>query len=397
MKQSKQQRRATRQRKRGRDRSHRQEWIGQPTGDVAYQWSLAVFRHAADIPAAQCVGALAASPVGLVDAAGAAITRDILGALVDSGWTPNDLAEIGRRRLNEPARRYLRSFDGPQCEGAQPYLSQWAGQHDLPREEALGAILEMLVTLSNLPPMAQTGTHSAHHVDSVEERMLAKVRALLAKAESTEFEAEAEALTGAAQKLMSRYALDAATVEHDKGTAQQADVRRIWLDAPYVRAKSALVSAVGRANRCRTVLMEQVGFVTVIGSATDLRTVELLSTSLLLQATRAMVAFGGQRSRSGVSQTRSFRQSFLVAYGQRIGERLVQADQSARAETDDPRLLPVLAARSRSVDEKLEALFPDTSALDVAISNGAGWAAGRAAAELALFDVGPLLETAQAG
>ncbi|MDP9441581.1 MAG: DUF2786 domain-containing protein, partial [Actinomycetota bacterium] len=44
--------------------------------------------------------------------------------------------------------------------------------------------------------------------DSIDDRILSRVRALLAKAESTEFAPEAEAFTEKAQELMARYAID---------------------------------------------------------------------------------------------------------------------------------------------------------------------------------------------
>jgi hypothetical protein len=45
---------------------------------------------------------------------------------------------------------------------------------------------------------------------------------------------------------------------------------------------------VASANRCRTVWAENLGFVTVVGAETELNVVELLTTSLLVQANRAM-------------------------------------------------------------------------------------------------------------
>jgi hypothetical protein len=71
-----------------------------------------------------------------------------------------------------------------------------------------------------------------------------------------------------------------------------------------------------------------------------------------VQANRAMLAAGKHIGHRGESRTRSFRQSFLMAYAQRIGERLeatAAATQAAVPEVDAGRLLPVLAKRrSRS-------------------------------------------------
>ena len=106
------------------------------------------------------------------------------------------------------------------------------------------------------------------------------------------------------------------------------------MDAPYAGAKAHLVQAVAGANRCRSVWREALGVVTLLGAETDLDVVALLTTSLLVQANRAMLAAGRQVGRDGVSRTRSFRQSFLVAYATRIGERLTTADSAAAAAED---------------------------------------------------------------
>ncbi|MGH3972670.1 MAG: DUF2786 domain-containing protein, partial [Pseudonocardiaceae bacterium] len=140
--------------------------------------------------------------------------------------------------------------------------------------------------------------------------------------------------------------------------------------------------------RCRTVRSEKLGFTTVLGDEVDLEVVELLSTSLLVQATRAMVSAGSQTTRTGRSRTRSYRQSFLVAYATRIGERLTTARDAgtAAAVADPARLLPVLAARERVVDELFESMFPESVSRSFSVGNAAGWHAGRAAADLAVLD-----------
>ena len=68
---------------------------------------------------------------------------------------------------------------------------------------------------------------------------------------------------------------------------------------------------------------------TVVAHADDLDAIDMLFTSLLVQATRAMLAKGPHEDRFGRSRTRSFRQSFLVAFAGRIHERLVAATAAA--------------------------------------------------------------------
>ncbi len=347
------------------------------------------------------------------------------------GWQPADLWQLTRRRLAAPAVGYLVELLAADAErrpvatlapawqaqlrelGAevnwsadQPHLGQWAARVGLPRSGAVELVVELLALVRMLPPLDQLlpppGTAAASGAAAgsaagagagVDEKVLAKVRALLAKAESTEFEQEADAFFAKAQELMSRYSLERAVLDADRERPASGGPggRRIWLDAPYLSAKSLLVNAVAGANRARTVFHQHLGFVTVLGDEVDLEIVELLSTSLLLQASRAMVHAGRQTDRRGQSRTKSFRQSFLVSYAARIGERLTEASAAAQAEVvhelGDGRLLPVLASRERAVDELFARLFPALTTRRVSVSNHAGWGAGRAAADLADLDV----------
>jgi hypothetical protein len=207
------------------------------------------------------------------------------------------------------------------------------------------------------------------------------VRALLAKAESTQFDAEAEALSAKAQELMNRHSFDRALLDADIQRPPTVASTRLWLDSPYVEAKSSLVAAIAKANRCRSVFYPKLGFVALVGEQLDLEITELLATSLLVQATRAMVAEGSQITGHGTSRTRSFRRSFLVSYAIRIGERLDAAATRAHDPAEDARLLPVLADRSRVVEETFQAMFSHTVQKSTSVTNGAGWHAGRSAAD----------------
>jgi hypothetical protein len=277
------------------------------------------------------------------------------------------------------------------------HLLQWSRRRAIDVAAALTTVIEVLAILLALPalprivPPPGTGV-AAPPRRGVDQKMLSRVRALLAKAESTTFPEEAEALSAKAQELMSRYSLERIVVESTIGADGVADphpaaARRLWLDNPYVAAKAMLVGAVAEANRCRTVLSEKLGFTTVLGDEVDLEIVELLSTSLLVQATRAMVSAGSQLTRSGRSRTRSYRQSFLLAYATRIGERLsIARDVSTAAVADAAQLLPVLAARELMVDQLFESMFPQPVSRSFSVGNAAGWHAGRAAADLAVLD-----------
>jgi hypothetical protein len=221
---------------------------------------------------------------------------------------------------------------------------------------------------------------------SLDTKIAARIRALLAKAESTTFPAEAEALTAKAQELMARYRIEGAALGADDADAVPGRLR-LHIDPPYTAPKASLLSAVARANHCRVVS----GYdrAEVFGFDADLEVVELLFTSLLVQATAAMTAAGPQVDERGRSRTRSFRHSFLVAYAWRIGERLQETTRAAESGSD---LLPVLARRDALVDAALEAAFPRLRTRRTSFSNHAGLAAGVVAADRASLAVGAALE-----
>ena len=318
------------------------------------------------------------------------------------GWLPEDLHQAARRRLDEFAGSYLLdtlvAYSGQftaahpawqeqlDTTGAvrwwqetEPHLPQWAAKHILTPSEAAAAVIEAFSLLKTLPAVTVVlpapGTPSRpvrHH--TVDEKKLSRVRALLAKAESSSFPEEAEALSAKAQELMTRHALDRVLVEAGDPTPEQPAARRIWLDTPYTDAKSLLVHVVATANRCRAVFDARWDFVTVVGDEDDLDAVELLTTSLLVQATRAMIADPAGRSRD-------FRKSFLVSYATRIGERLEKAAEATIAQ--EPELLPVLASHEKQVAAAFTELFPEVVNKSVTVRSHEGWGAGRAAADRA--------------
>ncbi len=318
--------------------------------------------------------------VGLATDAIAAEMRGYAEATVDDRWQAQ-LRSLGARAWWGQDDGYLRA----------------RGDHDW--AAVVRCALEVLVVLTGLPrlpllcPLPGTahrraGPAARARREPVDERMLTRIRALLTKAESTEFPEEAEALSGRAQELMARHSIDQALLEAGSGTRSEPEGRRLAIDNPYEAPKAVLLDVVAVANRCRMVWHRQLGFSTVFGFAADLGAVELLFTSLLVQATTAMLRAGARRDALGRSRTRSFRQAFLAAYAQRIGERLrATADEAtahAAAESTGKDLLPVLAARDVAVDQAVGAMFPELEQRTIARSyDSEGWYSGRAAADAA--------------
>ncbi|MGW4109963.1 DUF2786 domain-containing protein [Actinosynnema sp. NPDC004786] len=340
-----------------------------------------------------------------VDDAVRAVLRRAFEHLWEHGWLPYDVYEVVRRNEDERALSFL--VDSLASEASrypalhprwreqlaeigatvwwdtgQPHLDQWAARHIELRDDAVAAavaVLGVLLTLPALPvivpvPGTPLAAFDHHHVDP---KILNRVRGLLAKAESTAFPDEAEALSAKAQELVTRHALERMPAEAPSTTS-----RRLWLDKRYFDGKAQIVHVVAEANRCRAVVYD-LGFVALVGEELDLEIVELLSASLLVQATRAMVAAGDGARKGDEERSAAFRKSFLLSYAHRIGERL----RSANEVPEDDRLLPVLAERKKAVEEYFGAMFTRTVAKSTVVRSAAGWDAGRSAADRAQLKI----------
>ncbi len=219
------------------------------------------------------------------------------------------------------------------------------------------------------------------------DKVLATIRALLAKAESTEFAAEAEALSAKAQAMMTRHAIDEALLHAGDLDDVEVVSHRVLIDSPYPSEKVHLLSAVGRANRTRVVWAEELALATVVGTPVDVDQVELLFVSLLIQSTRAM-AEAGTADPGSFDRSPRFRRAFLTAYAVRIGERLSVADAETTA-SYGAELVPVLRRQQDAVDATLQRLFPHTREMSSTRSyDRRGWEAGRRAADRATVVAG---------
>ncbi|WP_093612216.1 DUF2786 domain-containing protein [Streptomyces indicus] len=312
------------------------------------------------------------------------------------GWQPADVVRMVRRELSEEhaqlASGLIQDETARYGDGLPPRWQEQLAALPGRREPAdrflyATALLELFRLLLRLPALEPVGPAPgtagrlpppAPH----EPRMLTRIRALLAKAEATQYPQEAEALTAKAQELMARHSIDEALLAHREHPAETPAACRIGVDAPYETAKAILLDAVATANHCRAVWNESFGFSTVVGFAPDLELVELMYTSLLVQGTAAMTTAEAAQRSGGRKRTKTFRQSFLMAYAHRLGERLRATSEHVVPE--DSSLLPVLAAREVAVTGAVDAMFPSTTTTRVrGVDDSAGWEHGRAAADRA--------------
>ncbi|MEV0128321.1 DUF2786 domain-containing protein [Dactylosporangium sp. NPDC050688] len=381
---------------------------------------------------------LTVTPAADVDPALFAAVQAACARLFERGWQPGELHRVVARRGAVPHTQLVTDAVAAHLRGFPPAAvdPRWRAQADalgaavwwaadggyvdglaarwrVDRVEVLDTVLVLLGILRTLPPIevlvpppgspaagvlgtAVSGTAGTARVD---DRLLDRVRALLAKAESTTYPAEAETYTAKAQELIARHSIDEALLVARGGSAAVVPfARRIGVDHPYENEKAALLDAVAGANRCYAVWSPELGFATVFGFDSDIDAVDLLHTSLLVQANRAMSAAepsGGQAGgKAGRARLKTFRQSFLVGFAVRIGERLAQASEAAVTDAAQPPpggapgaapdLLPVLAARDAQVRETMHRIFPRTvRGRGTRVDSDEGWDSGRAAADRA--------------
>jgi hypothetical protein len=360
------------------------------------------------------------APPDDVDELDAGLVALITGAW-SLGWMPGDLLAMADHELRTSGRRLtaaliLREHHhqgyGDRCsprwlvqlsrvrEAVGDHVAVVASRHRGWRSDRLElwSRLMCLPHLRRLGPMpghadpaaVRAAAQGSDQPASVDDDVLRKVRALLAKAESSPFEAEAEMFIAKAQTLIADHSLaDALRASRDGAASDGPDAIRLAIERPYDREKFALLGTVARANRARAILHDGLGLATVVGFTVDLEATELLFTSLLVQSSRAMRRHGSTTDEYGNSTTRAFRRSFMVGFAGRIDQRLTAENQratarAAAAEPDAP-LLPVLASRATAVDRRVDEIFPELSRMRPtrARFDGSGYSAGVAAADRA--------------
>ena len=318
-------------------------------------------------------------------------------------WPPNGASRPNRSRPGGTTS--YASLAADVRDDGHDVLAAWTAAEGLDRADALRAAVDTLALVESLPPIAvlrpppgTTGALTSRSAGTARSGspMLDRVRALLAKAESTTFPAEAEALTGKAQELIARHSIDEALLAAGSERGDVPGGVRLSTDTPYAGAKALLVQEVAAANRCEAVWSDDLGFATVLGWPADLVAVELLYTSLLVQATAAMLRGRAERRSGSGRRTKVWDESFLNAFALRIGERLRTATEAATEAADQAsaetagaeRLLPVLAARGEAVRERLDTLFPGVTRHRLSVRDAEGWSSGTSAADRASLDVG---------
>jgi hypothetical protein len=370
----------------------------------------------------ELLGELADLPRSVVERQGETTLLAYLESMWSSGWQPAELLRQSRLRGTRSATsrlvltlmavdhvrqdrsridprwiRQLERLDPPPVKPGPGFVRRWSATEEVASAELIDVLVDAIMVLGGLPRIEQlmpspgqyepgAPSFSSQPDGADIDPVLAKVRGLLAKAESTTFEAEALAFTAKAQELMTRHAIDVAMLTTQARNADAAPIAlRLPLEPPYADAKSLLLQVVAQSGRCRSVFHSSTLMSTVIGFPGDLASVDMLFTSLLVQAQAAMAQAAAKAPPGTRVRSQRYRSAFLVAFAQRIGDRLAEINEAVYASVESDRgsdFLPVLRSLESAVEDAMNERF--SGAVSSRVRGGydaAGWAGGRLAAE----------------
>ena len=246
------------------------------------------------------ISLLASAEVALVDRESEAALLAIVSLLWTHGWQPAELVRHARRadarfgrlvavavaadhagrdaRTLHPAwAAQVESLGLPAVARSTGWLAgftraarSWRG--DSLVATVIGA-LRVLYGVGPLPPVlpppGQTAASPRASADVDDPVLVIGVRALLAQAESTTFDAEAAAFTAKGRQLMARHVIDAVVLWASCGRYERPTTIRLPIDDPYADIKALLLHHVALRSRSRRARPSHVpyGLVSVVGFA----------------------------------------------------------------------------------------------------------------------------------
>jgi hypothetical protein len=200
-----------------------------------------------------------------------------------------------------------------------------------------------------------------------DDKMLARIAALLRQAENTENAHEAEAFMAAAQRLATTTSIDLAVARAHAATrtAAQTPVQRTitigTAGSKGLRTYVQLFVAIAVANDVKCDVASNSTFVYAYGFAEDIDATHALYAGLVVQMVKASdvyLATGEHRPTPAITA----RINFHLAFGARIGQRLAEArDEATRQATDGADQRPGTAIALRNKDIELKSFYRQAS------------------------------------
>jgi hypothetical protein len=238
---------------------------------------------------------------------------------------------------------------------------------------------------SNPDRRTTASREAANMTSEAPDRLLGRVRKLLAKAEDEGVTPqESQALTAKAAELMAKYGIDRALLAATRPETDAPASRLVELDNPWNRVKAHLLCGLGAAMRCQCILLTAGGRLRVhmFGYASDLERADVLFTSVLIQMSHGLAVTPVPAGAS----PRAWRRSWLLGFGSAVIGRVREAEAAAAGAGDPPgesgRAALVLADRSVVIRAAVAREYPRTRPARVTYSGsgyGDGYAKGQRA------------------
>jgi hypothetical protein len=193
---------------------------------------------------------------------------------------------------------------------------------------------------------------------TTDDKMLARIAALLRQAEGTDNMHEAEAFMAAAQRLATATSIDLAVARSHaaaRSPAQAPAQRTITIGQPGTKGLRTYVQLfvlIASANDVRCDVASNSTFVYAYGFTEDIDASHALYASLVVQMVRASdayVASGAHRP----TPTITARLNFQLAFGARVGQRLAAAREQTQQEAKQDRGRPpgtAIALRNKEIE-----------------------------------------------
>ncbi|MUL67416.1 hypothetical protein BOO86_23280 [Mycobacterium sp. CBMA 234] len=200
-----------------------------------------------------------------------------------------------------------------------------------------------------------------------DDKLLARIAALLRQAENTDNPHEAEAFMAAAQRLATTTSIDLAVARAHSvtRTAAQAPVQRtVTIGEAGTRGLRTFVQLfvlIARANDVKCDIASNSTFVYAYGFTEDIDATHALYASVVVQMVKASDAYistGAHRPTPTITARLNFQLAFGARVGQRLGDAREEAHQAATVERADQ---PGTAVALRNKDLELVSFYRKTS------------------------------------
>lgn len=217
----------------------------------------------------------------------------------------------------------------------------------------------------------------------MEQDRIDKIEKLLRKAERAGTQEEAETFFAKAQELMSKWAIDEAMLDLERGEKREeptvarivvnksgfwkSNCRLIFLIAKACGVEAIREEGMSKRNINPNLDPERIANLTkpkmiLVGFPSDITRVEMLYASMRLQITRMANKEIPTELKGNARDAFVWRRSFLDAFADRIYYRLDEVNRLAKEEKVEEyggSLLPALASREVVIKEKVQKMYPD--------------------------------------